>query len=277
MAKGDKRSKMKSKSKSKAKRPVKISKPLARAVRTIINRQQERKYRNESYQRILNAVTNSSSNEMFPCVPRTEMPGAGILASSSTRIGQKLTCARAYTDFHVSLAPNIQGSKDIIVKLWILTSKELKNMDDILSWGTTGAPRQLPINFLSDGNGGTTTALGTLYDLDLPVESEAFTAQKVMTFRLQKSSQVMNNNTNAYNNVNPAAYIASNGQTFKRFRFYHKAPKTWEYAGNINNDYPNNYAPFWTLSYAYADGTAPVPGNNDIAVNVTNHLEFYDA
>lgn len=269
-------------SKARVKRPARLSKPIARAVKAIINRQQERKYRSQTYIKLQNCVTNNISNEMFSCIPQTEMAGTSIMASSSTRIGQKLTCARAYTDFHVSFAPGITGSKDLVVKLWVLTSKELKNMDDILSWGVppsggTVPQRPLPINFLNDGNGGTTIPLGNLYDLDYPVETEQWTPEKIFTFRLQKSSQVLQNNTQPYNTANPAAYQASSGSTFRRFRVYHKAPKVWQYDGNITSNYPNNFAPVWCLTYAHADGSAPVPGNVDVQVNVTNHLEFYDA
>lgn len=261
-------------SKAKAKRPARLSKPMARAVKAIVNRQQERKYRNESYQRTLNAICNNVVNEMFPCVPQVEQ--ATAVSSSSQRIGQKVTCARAYSDFHICLAPGTTGSKDIIVKLWVLASKELKNYDDIAAWGTAGN-RPLPINFLNDGNGGTKTLLGFLYDLDAPVESEQWTSLREFTFRLSKSSGVMENSNAGFSATAPYAYVASAGATFKRIRIYHKAPKTWQYDGNLFPQYPNNYAPVWTLSYAYADGTAPVAANNEVYVNVTNHLEFYDA
>lgn len=256
------------------KRPARLSKPVARAVKAIVNRQQERKYRNESYQRTLNAICNNVTNEMFPCVPQLEQ--ATAVSSSSQRIGQKVTCARAYTDFHICLAPGATGSKDLIVKLWVLASKELKNYDDIAAWGTAGN-RPLPINFLNDGNGGTKTSLGFLYDLDAPVESEQWTSLKEMTFRLSKSTGVIENSSSGFSATAPFAYVASAGATSKRIRVYHKAPKNWQYDGNLFPQYPNNYAPVWTLSYAYADGTAPVAANSEIYVNVTNHLEFYDA
>ena len=51
------------------KRPARLSKPVARAVKAIVNRQQERKYKNESYQRTLNAICNNVTNEMFPSTP----------------------------------------------------------------------------------------------------------------------------------------------------------------------------------------------------------------
>lgn len=263
------------KSKARAKRPARISKPLARAVKAIVNRQQERKYKNASYQRVCNAVVNSSVMEMFPCVPQTEQ--ATIAASSSQRIGQKLTCARAYSDFHITFAPGITGSKDIIVKLWVLASKELKNYDDIAAIGTAGNPRQLPINFLNDGNGGTTTALGFLYDMDLPVESESWTSLKEVTFRLSKSSGVMENSSGGFQASAPFAYVASGGPACKRIRVYHKAPKNWLFDAQTAPQFPTNYAPVWCLSYAYTDGTNAVPANAEVFVNVTNHLEFYDA
>lgn len=252
-----------------------LSKPVKRAITTIINRQQERKYTAESYQRQLNAVSNSTVNEMFPCVPYTIQAGAGT-ASSSQRIGQKITCARMYTDFHISLNTGITGSKDLVVKLWVLTSKALKNYDDISKWGTTGN-RPLPINFLNDGQGGTSVPLGFLYDLDKPVENEEWTSHKEFVFRLSKSTGVLINNQSGFAPSAPVAMVMGGGSTFKRIRVYHKAPKVLNFDANLGQQYPENFAPVWALSYAYADGTPPVPANTDVYVNVTNHLEFYDA
>lgn len=260
----------------KAQRPrAKLSNPLKRAIKQVINRQQERKYRNASYQRLCNAQVNNSVMEMFPCIPQTEQ--ATIASSSSQRIGQKLTCARAYSDFHITLAPGSVGSKDLLVKLWVLASKELKNYDDIAAIGTAGNPRQLPINFLNDGNGGTTTALGFLYDMDLPVETESWTSLKEITFRLTKSTGVMENSSGGFQATAPFAYVASGGPSYKRIRVYHKTPKTWLYDAQTAPQFPTNYAPVWCLSYAYSDGSAAVPANQEVFVNVTNHLEFYDA
>lgn len=257
------------------KRTARLSKPMRRAIKLVINKQQERKYTSESYQRNLNAICNSTQNEMFPCVPYTVQAGAGT-ASSSQRIGQKVTCARMYTDFHVSLNTAISGSKDLVVKLWVLSSKALKNYDDIFRWGTSGN-RPLPINFLNDGQGGTQTALGFLYDLDKPVENEEWTSHKEFTFRLSKSTGVLINNQSGFSPTAPVAMVMGGGSTFKRIRVYHKAPKVLNYDANLGNQYPENFAPVWTLSYAYADGSPPVASNTDVYVNVTNHMEFYDA
>lgn len=264
-----------SKAKAKAKRPAKLSKPMARAVKAIIHRQAERKYRSESYQRSMNAVTNSNINEMWPCVVQTTQAGAGT-ASSSQRVGQKVTVARCYTDFHFSFPPGITGSKDIVVKLWVLASKELKNYDDIANIGVVGNPRQLPINWLNDGNGGTQGALGFLYDLNLPVETEQWTSLKEYVFRLTKSSHAIENNNQGYG-APPAAYVAGGGTTMKRIRVYHKAPKNLLFDANLGSQYPTNFAPVWCASYAYVDGTNPVPANQELFVDVRNHLEFYDA
>lgn len=264
-------------SKARAKRPAKLSKPIARAIKQVINRQQERKYRCESYMRQLNSVASATTNELFPLIPQTQMAGSSVMASSSTRIGQKLTCARAYSDIHVSLNAGITGSKDLIVKLWVLTSREFKNMDDILAFGSASGARPLPIRFLDDGNGGTTSLTGIFQDLDLPVATDEWTQVKAFTFRLSKSSQVLQNNQNAFAAVNPAAYIASGADVHKHFRVYHNGPKTWNYSGDVVSSYPNNYAPVWALTYVYADGTTPQAANIDVQVNVTNHLEFYDA
>lgn len=259
----------------KGKKTAMLSKPLKRAIKQVINRQQERKYRAASYQRLCNAQVNNSVNEMFPCIPQTEQ--ATTASSSSQRIGQKLTCARAYSDFHITLAPGSVGSKDLVVKLWVLASKELKNYDDIAAIGTAGNPRQLPINFLNDGNGGTTTSLGFLYDLDLPVEAESWTSLKEITFRLTKSTGVMENSSGGFQATAPFAYVASAGPSYKRIRVYHKPPKNWLYDAQTAPQFPTNYAPVWCLSYAYSDGSTAVPANAEVFVNVTNHLEFYDA
>ena len=183
----------------KGKKTAALSKPMRRAIKQVINRQQERKYRCESYMKQLNSVASSTTNEMFPLIPQTQMAGTTVMASSSTRIGQKLTCARAYSDIHVSFNAGIQGSKDIIVKLWLLTSREFKNMDDILAFGSATGSRPLPIRFLDDGNGGTQSLTGIYQDLDLPVATDEWTPLKVYTFRLSKSSGILQNNTNAYN------------------------------------------------------------------------------
>lgn len=263
------------KAKSMVKRPAKISKPLARAVKAIVHRQQERKYRSESYQRTMNAVTNSTVNEMWPCIVQTTQAGAGT-ASSSQRIGQKVTVARCYTDFHFSFPPGITGSKDIVVKLWVLASKELKNYDDISQIGTVGNPRTLPIQWLNDGNGGTQGAIGFLYDLNLPVESEQWTSLREVTFRLTKSSHAIENNNNGYG-APPSAYVAGGGTTMKRIRVYHKTPKNLLFDNQLSAQYPTNFAPVWCASYAYVDGSTPVPANQELYVDVRNHLEFYDA
>lgn len=259
------------------KKTAAISKPMRRAIKQVINRQQERKYRCESYMRQLNSVASATVNELFPLIPQTQMAGSTVMASSSTRIGQRLTCSRAYSDIHVSFNAGVSGSKDLIVKLWILTSREFKNMDDILAFGSPSGARSLPIRFLDDGNGGTVSLTGIYQDLDLPVASDEWTQVKAFTFRLAKSSQVLQNNQNPYTAVNPAAYVAAGPDVHKHFRVYHDGPKTWNYSGDVVASYPNNFAPVWALTYVHADGTTPQAANIDIQVNVTNHLEFYDA
>lgn len=261
----------------KGKKTAALSKPMRRAIKQVINRQQERKYRCESYMKQLNAVASATTNELFPLIPQTQMAGSSVMASSSTRIGQKLTCARAYSDIHVSFNAGVQGSKDLIVKLWLLTSREFKNMDDILAFGSSTGARPLPIRFLDDGNGGTQSLTGIFQDLDLPVATDEWTPLKIYTFRLSKSSGVLQNNSNPYTAVNPAAYIGTGAEVHRHFRFYHDSPKVWNYSGDVVASYPNNYAPVWALTYVYADGTTPQAANIDVQVNVTNHLEFYDA
>lgn len=259
----------------KGKRTARLAKPVRRAIKQIINKQQERKYRASSYTRLLNSSCNVTQNEMFNCMVDTQQAGAGT-ASSSQRIGQKVTVARCYSDFTVTFAPGVASSKDLIVKLWVLTSKELKNYDDIAAWGTVGN-RPLPISFLNDGNGGTTNPQGLIEQLNLPVENETWTSQKEFVFRLTKSSGTLMNNPNGYAAAPPFGYVGTGGPCWKRMRVYHNVPKTLTYDGQLFGQFPNNSSPVWTLSYAYADGTAPNVGNVDIQVTVTNHLEFYDA
>lgn len=251
---------------------AKLSKPVARAVKAIVHRGAERKYVSERplpvasgglfpNDSLFNCVTNSSVVEMFPCVPRTIQAGAGT-TSSSQRIGQKVKAARMYSDFYIALNPASTLSKDIIVKLWILTSKEFKNYDSIASMTA-------PINWLNDGQGGSTVSLGNLYDLTFPVENETWTQLKTYTFRLAKSSGLTQNN---------AAYTADSVPVGKFIRYYHKGgPQQLCFDSQLSAQYPTNYAPVWCVSYAYADGSTPQVTNKDIWVMNQNHLEFYDA
>lgn len=257
------------------KKTAALSKPMRRAIKQVINRQQERKYRAASYTRILNSNCNVTQNEMFNCMVDTSQAGAGT-ASSSQRIGQKVTVARCYSDFTITFAPGVSSSKDLIVKLWILSSKELKNYDDIFAWGQPGN-RSLPISFLNDGNGGTTNPTGLIEQLNLPVENEQWTSHREYVFRLTKSSGTLMNNPNGYAAAPPFGYVGTGGPCWKRIRVYHTVPKTLVYDAQLFGQFPNNASPVWTLSYAYADGTAPNTGNLDVQVTVTNHLEFYDA
>jgi len=77
----------------------------------------------------------------------------------------------------------------------------------------------------------------------------------------------------------PVADTGTGQQPLQFFKFsytFKKLPSLLSF-DDANGDWANNFAPFFAVGYAYADGTAPDTATLRLTSDVYSHLSFEDA
>lgn len=234
-------------------------------VKRLINANLEHKYVSTYSNALYNGSANTVANEMWPVIPKI-----GVGDASFQRQGQKIKPKSLTLDVVVSMsAVDTSGSSippiasgDLMVNFWLLKSRRMKDTEDIRALPS-------PINFLDDGQGGTMPFYGNVTDLDVRVNTEEWQQLAKRQFRLSKASGGLNGDTQfGYSAGNP---------TVKKFRLKVPLPANFQYTDETDPVYPTNFAPVWTIGFAYPDGT-PFEGRN-YRLNVTtrSHLDYTDA
>jgi len=216
--------------------------------------------------------TNSGRNsnlalaDVIPMLPYIDQDNGNGVAYQ--RLGTKISPKSIYSDVHVSIYPDLLRSTAVIVHCYVLTSKQFKNMNSVISSAPitkllrTGDANQY-FNF--DGN----------IDVSmLPVNNVEFNLIKHIKFKLCKNTGLTQDETGAGNQ--PIA-----GPLSKAFRVKLDPPKKLIYEQDAGSPrsvhYPNNYAPFMLIGYTHQDGSILDYANQDIRVMVRNNIWYDDA
>lgn len=238
--------------KARAGKKARLSKPMTKAVQSLIRREADTKFVAQSIQRpdggvTLNTYSGFSSaintvNEIYACIPQVAVGGT---TSSCTRMGDHISPTKCLIDLNiVATASNAIGAVDKMVHVFVLTSKSVKSLDNYTA---------IPITQLLDiGNGTNGPFNGTSMSQTLPVNTQDFTVLHHKAFRMTKGMGLQNTSIQTSAVITPAS-------SFRRLRLNIKLPKKLTYADDSTN-YPVNSAPFLVIGYTSCDSsgdTAP--------------------
>lgn len=257
---------------------------LARAVRAIAKvetlRQQETKYicsfsststppapSQRVWNQLITQVVAGGYNYLQPVIPPIQQ---GI--NSSNVLGQKITLVNGYSKFHFAFTPDAAPySQDIILKLFLLHSKQVKSLQAAASTGAlvggdllrSGAGTQLDFNPY--------TAITDPIQLAmLPLNTLAWSG-KCITMRLTK-----NTGMTSYDATTPTVQGDVPNLSAKTNYVDH----TWNWTDAKNRELkydnfvpgsPTNYCPLWGVVAYYPDGT---PVSADAAVQLPIRITF---
>lgn len=209
-------------------------------------------------------ATINSQGELYSLIPPV-IQNKG----SSTRIGDEITP----TKLRVKMAfgfPYDQPTSDVIVHVYFLTCKSVKSAANYTA---------VPITTLLDrGDGTNTTFDGSLYNSQLPINTDAFSVLSHKSFRLEKISGL--NNSYIQGGSNRTDIVSQNTASYKTLTKDFKLPKL-KYA-NDNDVYPMNSFPFVAVGWTYADTynstttNLPASSNVNLLVQGQSQLWFKD-
>lgn len=183
------------------------------------------------------------------------------------RVGNKIMPTKLYTDLCVGYTALDVSCNEVIVTIYYGTTKAGKTWQG-------GNPVQSVNDLLDNGDGTTGAFTGLKADLLYPINKAAMNAKRI-TFRLGKTSGVLNDNGAAA--VANGAYATSNGGSFKTVRLNFKPPKALYYDQSAYV-WPSNYAPWYAVSFTRVDDFAtnnPLDAKR-ISVSSLNHMYFKD-
>jgi len=243
---------------------AKLSPPVVKAVKNIVNAQSETKFRVGTVVTAGTAFTRgiTSVAECYPCMPSVARSTGE--ANSHTRIGDQISPTSLVIKGRVSFTYNTAVSRNITVHIFVLSAKAVRNWDNYTA---------IPIgSLLATGNGDDATFNGTITNAALPVQRDTFTVHKYLKFNLTKGYGVTNP---AAGNATDSVILAQNSS--RAFSISLKPPKVLKYADNAGL-YPQNYAPFLCMGWTYND--EPTAGDSPstlITMNVCQtHLRYKD-
>jgi len=228
------------------KKAAKLSPPVVKAVKNILNAQTETKLKIADVVSAGTAFTRgiTSVAEIYPCLPPVNVSTSS--ANSHTRVGDLITPTSLTIKGRVSFTFNTQVARSITVHIFCLSAHAVKNWDNYSA---------IPITTLLDNGAGSDVQFdGTVRTSLLPVNRQTFTVHKYLKFPLVKAL----GNTNASIST-PTDSVISPGYTSKEFTIRLKTPKFLKYA--LSGSYPQNFAPFLCMGWTYNDeataGDAP--------------------
>lgn len=207
-------------------------------------------------------IGSADCEPIIPQIIPLNETGATALESSTLRIGDRIKPkylrVKGIVSLNVDNLPLAQ--RDIMVRVLILSQKGLTNGGSVLAGGVDTA------HLLKTGYGQTAqnqvAFTGNTMDLAYPVNTEKF---RVYMDKFIKLSPCAPAGTEAINR-----YSALWTYTFKQL------PATLTFDEGTG-DWPNNFAPFVCLGYAYSDGTAPDTVSTFVKSNIYTQFEFEDA
>lgn len=236
-------------------------------VKSVIARQDETKFRSELVSDRVGHNSQIGFADIINCLPKlVQDQGEGAIYE---RLGRKVSTRKHEFCIDVCMA-DVERSNNIIVHMWILTNKSVKQFNRLDATNTNLA-RLLMLGSTAQYQ----SYNGYAQDAMLPINSSQFTVLHHRKFFLGKNTGTLQDSTTAGNQ--PSFTHALN----KRFTFTLKAPQTLVYEQDNNTPrtvyYPSNWAPFCVIGYQHVSNGDPDYVNQDINVTARANLWFDDA
>jgi len=179
-------------------------------------------------------------------------------SSTTMRIGDKINPKRLVVKGVVSLRPANAGTtqQDLYVRVILASQKSIKVGSQVLA-GSVDTDRLMKPGFAADDQVAFT---GETESIMYPINTDAFRVYYDKVFKLNASI-----NGDAFPNYS------------KRWSYRFKDLPTSLSFDEGNGNWPNNFAPFVGIGYAYSDGTSPDTLTTRVISNVNAYLDFEDA
>jgi len=259
----------------KSRAPRKVSAPLKLAIQKIVNKNLETKL-----------VISSVVNSMLYNTIRTKMIAAGITVFQNLRtcmpaivntgtasndlIGTRAKIVSLKTYLHFNLDTGNPNNQDVMVKVFFLYSKNVKNY----TVASNGLPGN---NLLRTGNGSEedwipAAGVDSRLTAQLPINTNAWTGTSKI-FRLSKNSGTMQQGTTG------SPLLAGGLASYTFSHDWKVGGKTLKYDETDGSNYPENFLPLICAVAWYPDGTSvgPQDSNMPVFVTLSNHLYYKDA
>jgi len=247
---------------------------LAQAVRAIVSRDSETKYRGQepaynpvigtSYLGLWTPFSSAITDVREICYA---LPSVTSGTANWQRIGNQITPTRL--SLHLEFCPTFPDtlrSVDKTVHVYVMTCKAVKSLANFSA---------IPITqMLSTGAGTNTSFDGTTRQAMFPVNKDEFTVLHHKTFRLCKG----------YGNINDAATVTSAGDTdavitpsksYHRLTMNIRTPAKLLYDNN-SSLHPTNFAPFFVIGYTNNEADDNAPNAVDLQVIGFSQLYYKD-
>jgi len=249
--------------------PIKTKSGQVALIKKVIARMDETKFRSELTSNVVAHNSSITFPDLINLLPKlVQDQGTGSIYE---RLGRKISVRNHSVHMEISVTPDVDRSTNIVVCVWILQNKNVKNWT-LLSGGNCDMGKLL----LSGSPAETQGFNGFAQDQMLPVNTGLFQVIKHFKFPLGKNT---GNTQDDSTPGNQPTYAASG----LRKSLYVKlpAPKVLTYDQDTNSPrviyYPNGYAPFAVVGYYHADQSTPDILFQDVTVTTRANLWFDDA
>lgn len=183
--------------------------------------------------------------------------------NDNQRVGDSIKPLSLTVKGIVSMNSNYCDTNQVLlVRVLMLSAKNAKSWSLISATSASIASGLLAPNF--EGGPLTQAFTGNTIELYQPVDTDMYNVHYDKVFRIAPSSASLED---AGKEENPASFF----RIWKKI----KCPATLKY--DDGQAQPNNFAPFFCLGYAYADGQGADVVNTKIISNVISTLTYKDA
>ncbi|AXQ66162.1 MAG: putative capsid protein [Cressdnaviricota sp.] len=244
---------------------AKMSDPVRAGVLAVVRRMIARKAENKVIgNKVEDGVTHNSaigSADCYPIVPEISPIDSATGSTATQRIGDRITPKALTVRGVLSINPE-QGTNDVgdfYARIVIASQKDIK-VGSVVSGSGVDAGALLRPGFSTPSND-QRQFTGNTMDLNYPINRDLFHVymDKIVRFKMTKTLT-----QDAWQN-----YSHRWSYTFK------KLPSSLTFDEG-NGNWPNNFAPFVAVGYAYADGKDPDTVQLKLIHNCFSQLSFED-
>lgn len=241
-----------------------LSVPTAVAVNQIVKRQIARKSENKMRGKLLeDAVLHNSAMGLGDV--KSILPTISTGTLSYQRIGDKITPKGLTVKGVLSMSGETPNNKPILVRVLIMAMKSLRATKDIDA-GLVQTQNFLRPNIQPAAND-QVPYQGLTQNILQPINTELYRVYYDRTFLLAPS-------------VNPDAGtdgVEQNPAIVRRWGYRFRKLPTGLTFDELSQDFPNNFAPFFCIGYAFADGTQPDQVQTRLVSSTQSYLTYEDA
>lgn len=262
---------------NKKKKVAKLSKPMVKAVKKIIDGNIEDKYKTVYPDATGSNPFNSALGSYTAGLPGigkaySLLPAIAQGLDEFDRIGNKLRPKSLVVKYTVSISPDYVGSTQTICRLLTMTDKSVK---DYTNWGDIEA--SLTNEMFNLGNGSYQGASTVPQIVNWRINKKRFNVTHDKMFVLEKGA----GDTPKFSNSYLGAITTHTNREVHEFTMRIPIPKVLNYPEGAASLYPSNFAPFWTMVWTQANIDNSSASNSWLAsqplVNFVAHFDYENA